>query len=248
MPTLIKMGNVLGTTQESGEKKQYVNLGLVVLVSVLIVIVIFIVMKCKLKCGSTREAFIRTISSNDTQGTGYGYLSPVDYAGPSSPDIGWPDSPHYKADPSNKYLPCDMAPVDFERSLRRVSDNFLIHPNSTLPPLGWEFSQHNKGARAPDYPRPGEISVGKPMTNQGYKTRKSYLIRGYLPTSRALNNQPQQGNLLSVGMDYKQQLNLRKFDQLNYHQDAPNASILPGLTKYNRIMDNVIQRDLDLIL
>ena len=244
MPKLIKMVDA----EKTSKKIQYVDLGLVVLVSVLIVIVIFIVMKCKLKCGSNRESYIRTSSANDTQGSAYGYESCVDYAGCASEDIGWSDSPHYKANPNNKYLPLDMAPVDFYTTLRSLSVNFENDSKSTLTPPFYEFGQYFPGERAPDFPNSGEISVGNAYTNNSNKSRGDYQRRGNLSTSRALNNQPNQGNISDFGPNWEETLSLRKFDQLNYHADAPNAKIRPELTKYNKIMDNVIEQDLNLVL
>ncbi len=236
----------MGIAESKSGKKQYVDLGLVVLVSVLIVIVIFIVKKCKLKCGSNRESFIRTSSANDTQGSGYGFMTPVDYAGCASENIGWEDSPHFKANPNNKYLPCEIAPVDFYATLRKLSDNFEINPDSTLEPLFYGFSQNNPGERAP-LPN-GDVSVGDPWTNNSDKARGAYQRRGNLSTSRALNNQENKGNITDSGPTWEETLNLRKFNQLNYHEEAPNAQIRPELTKYNKIMDNIIERDLNLVL
>ena len=242
MPTLIKMQQ----QSTSGDKKQYVDLGLVVLVSVLIVIVIFVVNKCKLKCNSNREPFIRTMSGNDTQGTAYGYMSPVDYAGCASENISWSDSPHFKANPSNWYLPLEEAHTDSEPTIRSLSDNFETNPNSTLQPVYYTFSQYNPGERAP---KPdGVISVGEAWTNNSNKSRGCYLKRGNLPTYRALNNQPNQGNITNNGPNWEETLNQRKFDQLNYHDEAPNAQIRSDLSKSNKVMDNVIERDLDLVL
>ena len=237
---------MLGDSGKGSEKKQYVDLGLVILVAVLIVIVIFVVMKCKLKCSSKREPYIRTSSANDTQGSGYGYKTPVDYAGCASENISWVDSPHFMANPSNKYLPLEIAPVDFEPTLRSLTYNFETDPKSTLSPVYNEFSQFYSGERAP-LPN-GDISVGEPWTNNSYKSRGDYLKRGNLPTSRALNNQPNQGNITDTGPNWEETLNLRKFDQLNYHAEAPNARLRPTLSKYNKIMDNIIERDLDLVL
>ena len=249
MPTLIKMGNGMGTTGdyelEETSNKQYVSIGLVTLVSVLIVIVIFIVMKCKLKCGNTKENYIRTSSSNDTSGTAYGYQAPVDFAGPANPDISWKDSPHWIAEPDNKYLPLDMAGVDLYKSQRRLTENFETNPTSPLAPLFEPFGQYYAGERAEI---DGIRFVGQPWTNNITKSRWDYRDRGDLPTARSLNNQPQQGHILPIGMDYNQRLNNRKYDQLYRPEDAPNASVLPGLSTYNRAIDSIIKQDLDISL
>ena len=249
MPTLIKMASKEEVkTSDIGKKTQYVDLGLVVLVSVLIVIVIFIVGKCKLKCGSNREPFIRTSSGNDTQGTAYGYVSPVDFAGCASENISWSDSPHFKANPQNWYLPLEEAHTDFSPTLRRMYQNFTNDSNSPLYPIYNEFSQYFEGERAPDFPKSGEISAGNPYTNNSTKSRISYNHRGNLSTSRALNNQLNQGNITAFGPTWEDTLNLRIFDQLNNQAEAPNALINPDLAQDNKVMDSVIQRDLDLVL
>ena len=249
MPTLIKMGNGLGTTQESGltetGNKQYVSVGLVTLVSVLIVIVIFIVIACKLKCGKTREHYIRTSSSNDCCGTGYGYQSPVDFAGPASADISWKDSPHWISNPKNKYLPLEMAGVDLYATQRRLSDNFEIDPASPLAPLFEPFGQYYAGERAEI---DGRRFVGQPWTNNVTKSRWDFRDRGDLPIARSLNNQPQQGHIIPIGMDYTQRLNLRKYDQLYRPEQAPNAAVLPFLGTYNKAIDTIISQDMDITL
>jgi len=244
MPTLIKMSSFMETTQESatvgGGKKKYVNLGLVVLIAVLIVIVIFIVFKCKLKCGPNRESYCRFSWGNDTSGTAYGKKTSVDFAGPSDAHISMQDDPHYKADPHSKYLPCDQAPVDFYATLRSLTENYETDPNSLLTPPFHEFGQWFAGARG--------CGVGKPWVNNTIKSRWDFKDRGDMPTTRSLNNQPQQGHFLDVGMTYPQTLKGRKTDQLSGSQESPNASVLPGLEKYNKKMDAVITRDLDLKL
>ena len=249
MPTLIKMGNGLGTTQESGlaetGNKQYVSVGLVTLVSVLIVIVIFIVMKCKLKCGNLRENYWQFSSSNDTSGTGHGYQAPVDFAGPADRDIKWQNSPHWIAEPDNKYLPCEMAGVDFYKSQRRLTENFETNSNSPLAPLFEPFGQYYAGER-PLWD--GKLRVGEPWINNIAKSRFDSRSRGALPTARSLNNQPQQGHIIPIGQDYNQRLNLRKYDQLFRPEDAPNASVLPFLAPFNKIMSNVIKQDSDITL
>ena len=109
---------------ETEKNKTYVSGGLVVLVSVLVVLVIFIVLGCKLKCnGKQRDGYCRFSWANDTSGTAYGKKTPVDFAGPSDIHIHMQDDPHYKADPTNKYLPCDQAPVDFYKTLRSLTVN-----------------------------------------------------------------------------------------------------------------------------
>ena len=253
MTTLIKMAAKtstleLGDNGKGSEKKQYVDLGLVVLVSVLIVIVIFIVNKCKLKCNSKREPYIRTSSANDTCGTGYGFMTPVDFAGCASEDIGWSDSPHFKANPQNWYLPLEEAHTDFSPTLRRMYQNFTNDSNSPLYPIYNEFSQYFEGERAPDFPKSGEISAGNPYTNNSTKSRISYNHRGNLSTSRDLNNHLNQGNITAFGPTWEDTLNLRIFDQLNNQAEAPNALINPDLAQDNKVMDSVIQRDLDLVL
>ena len=249
LPTLIKMGNGIGTTQESGlsetGNKQYVSVGLVTLVSVLIVIVIFIVMGCKLKCGKTRENYWRTSSSNDTQGTGYGYQGPVDFAGPADKNISWKDSPHWIAEPDNKYLPLDMAGVDLYKTQRRLTENFETDPNNPNPPLFEPFGQYYAGERAS---MEGNLMVGEPWTNNIIKSRWDYRGRATLPTARSLNNQPQQGHLMPLGMDYNQRLNNRKFDQLFRPSNAPNARVLPVLKPYNKEMSAVIRQDQDITI
>ena len=227
--------------RSSGEKKTYVDLGLVVLVSVLIIIVIFIVMKCKLKCSPTqRDDYCRFSWGNDTSGSAYGKKTSVDFAGPANPDIRMQDDPHYKADPTNKYLPCDQAPVDFYKTLRSLTVNYDTDPTSQITPPFHEFGQWFAGARG--------CGVGEPWVNNDIKSRWDYKDRGDLPASRSLNNQIQQGHVLSVGMDYDQVLNLRKTDQLNDAQTSPNVSVLPELEPYNKKMDAVIQEDLDIML
>lgn len=249
MPTLIKMGNGLGTTQEFGlgatENKQYVSVGLVTLVSVLIVIVIFIVMKCKLKCGNTRENYWRLSSSNDTSGTGHGYQGPVDFAAPADPNISWKDSPHWIAEPDNKYLPLEMAGVDLYKSQRRLTENFETDPHSPLAPLFEPFGQYYAGERAL---MDGKRFVGDSWTNNIAKSRWDFRNRGDLPTARSLNNQPQQGHIIPLGMDYNQRLTLRKYDQLYRPEDAPNAAVIPFLGTYNKAMDAIIKQDLDINL
>jgi len=244
MPTLIKMSSFMETTQESAtvgdEKKKYVNLGLVVLVAVLIVIVIFIVFKCKLKCGPNRESYCRFSWANDTAGTAYGKKTPVDFAGPSNAHISMQDDPHYKANPHSKYLPCDQAPVDFYATLRSLTENYETDPNSLLTPPFHEFGQWFEGERG--------CGVGKPWVNNEIGSRWDFKDRGDMPTTRSLNNQPQQGHFWDCGMTYPQTLGGRQVNQLSDSQESPNVIALPGLEKYNKKMDAVITRDLDLTI
>ena len=243
MPTLIKMASQFQGNDATvgGENKKQVNLGLVILVAVLIVIVIFIVMKCKLKCGpNQRDGYCRFSWGNDTSGTGYGKKTSVDFAGPSDPDIAMQDDPHYKADPTSKYLPCDQAPVDFYKTLRSLTVNYDTDPGSLITPPFHEFGQWFAGARG--------CGVAEPWVNNDIKSRWDFKDRGEMQTTRSLNNQIQQGHVLPVGMDYDQLLNLRKVDQLDPSQISPNEAVLPGLSKYNKKMDAAINQDLDIAL
>ena len=90
------------------------------------------------------------------------------------------------------------------------------------------------------------MSWGMPWTNNIYKSRADYNHRGDMNVSRSLNNQPQQGHVITIGQDYNQRLNLRKYNQLYKPEDAPNASIFPQLSQSNRNMVKNIEQQLDI--
>lgn len=233
---------------KSKTKNQYVDLGLVTLVSVLIVITIFIVKKCKLTCGDTREGYARASYGNDTSGTAYGHVSPVDFAALSNVDIGLKDDPHYKADPGSWKLPLNEAPVDMQRELRRQTINFQTDPDSPFAPIYGMFSDEFCGERA--RLKNGKLNICNPWVNNTTPTRDDLVVNGDLMAWNSLDRQFQKGNIMQKGMDLTQRYNVRKFNILgeNASEHSPNAQAVPGLAPYNREMKRAVQYNLDTML
>lgn len=218
----------MGNNFKKGDK---VSNEIVILVSVLVVLLVFVLYGCKLSCGDRRkrrlqEGFWRTEIANDTAGTGGFYQTPVNFAN-SYPNVTWQDSPHYKANPENKYQPLEYGPVDTEAAVRRLSANWEEDPHSNQPPIWDEFSQYYTGKRATD--NAGNVLAGQPFMANALKPRFTLTSLGETFSSDLLADQVQYGHTHDVGETYEQRLELRKRNQLQF---PSNTSL--SLAKYVR--------------
>jgi len=164
----------------------------VLLIGVLITITVFVAMGCKVKCAKTSEGYTRSEIGQD-QG-GRFHRSAVDYQNnPKS-------SPHYIANPKNKWQPLNMGPIDLESDMRKLSTGGIYD----------EFQQNWGG-----------VSGGKMWINNDYKVRSDLTDLGDVQASDALDRQRSPGHVGNYGMTESQRRVAQKTNILT----GPNQNL-----------------------
>ena len=210
----------------SARELKGVTTDVVILVGAVAVLLVFLMMGCRLTCGKKRkrrevqEGYWRTEIANDTSGSGGFYQTPLNYS-LSYPTITWQDSPHYQANPENKYQPLEAGPVDTEAALRRLTTNWDLDPNSNQPPIWGEFDQYYTGRRGTD--AAGNVVAGQPFIANALKPRYTLTTLGDTFSKQLLQNE---GNMdpwydrAARGPTLKDRLTMRKTNVLQFPENA----------------------------